>query len=185
MAFNVNSFLQNLVKGGARPNQFDITLPFPSGTNDAMADMTFMAHASSLPGQDVGIINVGYFGRFIKVPGDRSFSEWTVTIYNDEDFWIRNAFEQWSESINNHVANLRDGDKLLFADYARNATVTQYGKTGDIIKTYNMFGCWPANVSAIETAWDQTNTIESFTITFAYQWWESDTTDNSATAVVI
>ena len=180
MAFNVNTFRSNLIFGGARPNQFDITLTFPAGVNAATQDMTMMAHASSLPGQDVGIIPVYYFGRTIKVPGDRTFAEWEVTIYNDEDFFIREAFEQWSSRINQHVANVRDVNYITAAGYSTDATVTQWKKDGTAAaKEYKMVGCWPSNVSAIQTSWADTNTIESFSVTFAYQWWESSTTDSA------
>jgi hypothetical protein len=177
MAFNVNSFRTALVAGGTRPNQFDLIVPFPAGTNNATVDMTMMCHAASLPGEDVGVIDVAYFGRMIKVPGDRVFPEWTVTIYNDEDFQIRDAFEQWSGFINTHVANLRAANYLPWQTYSQNITVHQYGKVGGIIKTYTMTGAWPSNVSAIQTAWDNVNTIESFDVTFAFQWWNANTTD--------
>jgi len=178
MAFTVQDFRSRLQFGGARQNQFQVLMPFPavSGGTSKSELFTFMAKGSSIPGEEVGIIRVPYFGRTITVPGDRVFQEWTIKVINDEDFGIRDVFEQWSNAINGHFSNLRDGAAKLTQGYQIDATVMQYGKTGDVIKEYDMIGCWPASVSPIELGWDQNDQIEEFDVTFAYQWWESRTT---------
>jgi hypothetical protein len=177
MAFTVQNFRSRLRFGGARPNQFEVIMPFPVAVGNASGDdLTFKCKAASLPSQDMGTIPVGYFGRQIKVPGDRTFAEWSVTIINDEDFKIRDAFEEWSDTLNGHFSNLRDPAARFTNGYQVDATVIQYGKTGDVIKEYDMIGVWPSNISAIDLAWDQNDSIEEFQVTLQYQWWQARTT---------
>ena len=171
----------------SRPNLFQVTMAtLPAalggnGTNSANAParrLSFMARAAQIPGSSVGVVPMFYFGREIKLAGNRTFPEWTVTVINDEDFVIRKAFEKWLSGINSHAGNLRNA-AFVQGDggYQQDATVFQYGKTGRVLKKYNFVGLFPVDISPIELDWGANDTIEEYAVTFAYQWWESDTTD--------
>ena len=61
MAFNVNDFRSQLIGDGARPNLFQVTLTFPTFTQNgaaAGAKTTFMAKAAQLPGSTVNQVPV-------------------------------------------------------------------------------------------------------------------------------
>jgi hypothetical protein len=178
MAFTVNDFRAKLQYGGTRQNLFEVLLPFPavSGGASQQEYFAFMCKAASLPGEELGTIVVPYFGRQIKVPGDRTFPEWSVTVINDEDFVIRNTFEMWSNAINGHYSNLRLPAALLTNGYKINASVIQYGKIGDVIMEYDMNGMWPAAVAPIDVSWESVGQIEDFQVSFQYDWWESRST---------
>ena len=182
MAFKVQDFRSQMVSDGARPNLFKATLNFPilaTGLG-ASQKFTFMCKTANLPGSTVNQVPVFYFGRELKFAGNRSFPEWTVTIINDEDFAIRSAFERWMSGMNSHAGNLRSPPFRQGAGgYQQDATVYQYGKTGRVLKRYNFVGLFPVDVSPIELDWGANDTIEEYAVTFAYQWWESDTTDAS------
>ena len=60
--------------------------------------------------------------------------------------------------------------------YSVDATVTQYGKSGETLKTYKFVGLFPQDVAPIDLDWGSNDSIEEYAITFAYQWWESDST---------
>lgn len=178
MPFTVNEFRSRLKYGGARQNLFEVIVPFPAVSQGTAQTQffSFMCKSASLPPEDIGVIPVPYFGRTIKVPGDRTFPDWTVNVINDEGFELRDVFERWHNALNGHFNNLRDSAARFTNDYQVNATIIQYGKTGDVIKEYDMIGVWPSAVSAIDTAWDANDQIEEFQVTFQYQWWESRTT---------
>lgn len=179
MAFNVAEFRSQMIGDGARPNLFSVTLTFPLGVangNAAGQKVTFMAKASQLPGSTVGTVPVYYFGRELKFPGNRTFPDWTLNIINDEDFTIRNAMENWMNLINSHAGNKRDKATLTNSGYSVDAVVTQYGKTGDVLKTYKFVGLFPQDVAPIDLDWGSNDSIEEFAVTFAYQWWEAGTT---------
>jgi len=188
MAFRVQEFRSQMVYDGARPNLFNIEMTFPAIANvsGAQQKLTFMARAAQLPGSTVDQIQQFYFGRQVRFSGNRTFPEWTITIINDEDFVVRDAFEKWMSGLNSHVGNLRDPSMLSGDDgYQQDGYVTQFGKTGDAIKAYKFIGMFPIDLSAIDVDWSTNNTIEEFAVTLAYQWWEFDTGVNGPTTDTI
>ena len=166
MPFNVNQFRTQLSGDGARPNLFEVRLNFPSyvtGRSSAQLKST------------LGSVPVNYFGREVKVAGNRTFADWTVTVINDEDFIIRNAMEAWVRGINDNVTNLRAA--LTTQQYAADAEVFQYSKAGGSpIKKYKFVGMFPVDIAAIDLDWGSNDAIEEFSVTFQYQYWESANT---------
>ena len=177
MAFNVQEFRSRMTGDGARPNLFEVSMQFPNipgvAVENAAGKFTFMCRSAQLPGSTLGVVPVQYFGREIKFIGNRTFQDWTVTIINDEDFSIRNAFERWMNAINSHSLNVRNPAALTNSAYSTDGQVIQYGKTGSAIKTYKFIGLFPTDLSSIDVDWGSNDTIEEFTVTFSYQWWES------------
>lgn len=171
MAFNINDMRAQLALGGARSSHFQVILTNPiNGGADFKSP--FMIKASQLPTDQIGQIEVPYFGRKVKIAGDRVFEDWTVTVTNDEDFLVRNALEEWMANINSHVGNLRLTGSGAPSEYKSKATIQQFGKTGEVIREYTFDGLFPTNLSAIQVDWDSTDQIEEFEVTFAYDWWE-------------
>ena len=180
MALNINEIRSQLVLGGARPSLFQVVFNNPANAAGD-AKVPFMARAAQLPASTLGTIEVPYFGRKIRLAGDRTFAEWTVTVMNDEDFLVRNSMEEWMQNINSHLGNLRKFGSGSPSQYKENAQVIQYSKTGLPIRQYTFNGMWPIEVSTIDLAWDANDTIEEFSVTFQYDWWEVDggTTGNA------
>lgn len=180
MAFNVAEFRANMIGDGARPNLFQVTLTFPAIASNGQAagqKATFMAKAAQLPGSTIGQVPVYYFGRELKFAGNRTFADWTLQIINDEDFTVRNSIESWMNSINSHASNVRNAAANSPSSYTVDALVTQYGKTGEALKTYKFVGMYPLDLAPIDLDWSSNDTIEEYGVTFAYQWWETDTTN--------
>jgi hypothetical protein len=175
MAFTVQDFRANLTGSGARPNLFDVQLIFPASAPNGNATrlVTFMARASAIPPANLGTIELSYFGRKLKYPGDRTFPEWTLTVVNDENFAIRDAFVRWSDSMNNMEANLRDPAAGTPNGYSTDIIVRQYSKLGGApIKQYKLIGAWPSSVGDIQLDWSVNDTVEEFPVTLQYQWWD-------------
>ena len=175
MAFNINQFRSQMTGDGARPNLFEVTMPFPGFSNPANAQqkLTFMCRSAQLPGSTIGVVPVQYFGRELKFAGNRTFTDWTITIINDEDFVVRNAFERWMNGINSHSLNVRNPLAQTPGSYTVDSQVVQYGKNGDALKTYNFIGVFPTDVSPIEVDWSSNDAIEDFTVSLSFQWWEA------------
>jgi hypothetical protein len=179
MAFNVNNFRANGLKlGGARPSLFEVTITPPAGVGapGGVQRIPFLVRAAQLPAMTVDPVEVPYFGRKIKLAGDRTFADWTVTVMNDEDFQLRSLFENWSNKINSIVGNVGSTPPNA---YKTTAAVSQFGRTagsatgpGPLIRQYTFNGLFPTNIDAIALDWDTTNTIETFDVTFSYDWWE-------------
>ena len=177
MAFNVNAFRSQLVGDGARPNLFEVSMPFPTFSNpgDAQSKFTFMCRAASLPSSTVNPVIVPYMGRETKHAGNRVFDDWVVTVINDEDFIVRNTFERWLNALNSHTGNLRLATAVPPASYTVDADITHYGKAGGTIKKYKFIGMFPTTVSPIDVDWGANNMIEEFAVTLSYQWWTAIT----------
>jgi hypothetical protein len=174
MAFNINNFkAAGLTGGGARPSLFQVQLTPPAGVFDASQKLTFTCRASSIPASTVAPVEVPYFGRKIKLAGDRTFADWNVTVMNDEDYNVRAMFEEWSQRLNTNETNLKT---IQNNDYKTvDAVVQQFGKIGEskVIAQYNFYGLFPLEISAMELDWDSTNQIQTFNVTFAYDYWIS------------
>ena len=181
MPFDINVFKQNgLVLGGARPSLFEVSFSSGAGAdvtgglttlNSIVAPrlnqkISFLCQASSIPASTVGVIEVPYFGRKIKISGDRTFADWSVTILNDEDFSLRDMFEKWLNRLNTHETNLR-----LENRYKVDAYIRQFSKNGETIREYRMVGLFPLEVSAMEVDWEASNRVQTFNVSFAYDYW--------------
>lgn len=170
MPFNIDQFKAHLNKGGARPSMFEVLIQTPPAQAPQIpADTRFFVEAASLPSSQVGLIQVPYFGRFIKLAGDRQFEPWLVSIINDEDFKVRNALEAWSSRINNLQDNVRTYANER--DYKSSAIITQYSKDGKKIRAYQFEGLFPQQIAAIDMNWGSVDQIERFQVTFEYDYY--------------
>jgi hypothetical protein len=174
MPFNIAAFKTNgLVYGGARPSLFNIFLSVPIGIgidNVSVDKFRFVARSAALPEMQVSPIEVPYFGRKIKVAGERAFQNWSVTVMNDEDFAVRSMFELWNNSINRLVSNVRN-PTLAAEQYKADLEIVQYSVDGSTLRSYQLIGAFPANVSNIQMDWENANQFETFTVEFAYDYW--------------
>ena len=171
MAFNINDIRAQLTFGGARPSLFQVIITNPV---NSVADLKlpFLCKAAQLPASTLGLIEVPYFGRKLRMAGDRQFAPWTVTIINDEDFLIRNAMETWNNSINLYQQNITALGSGAPSLYKSQATITQFGKAGELLRTYQFNGLYPESVAAIDVAWASVDEIEEFQVTFQYDTFE-------------
>ena len=166
----VDDFKSKLTGGGARANLFKATLNFPNGISVDNEKASFMCKATSLPSSVIAPIMVPFRGRQLQIAGDRTFEPWTVTIINDTDMSVRNAFEKWMNDINNHTTG---GGATDPSTYMADMGIDQLDKAGNSLKHYDIVGVWPTNVSAIELSYDTTDTIEEFTVELQVTYWES------------
>lgn len=173
MAFNINTFRSELRGDGARPTLFEVTVSFPPSIQGSFPtqQLKMMAKSSTLPGSTLGIIEVPYFGRKIKVAGDRTFDDWTITLINDEDFNIRNAFEFWQNAMDQYSTSAEkkrvNGADASPLSYVATIQIDQFGKQGDVIKTYTLINAFPNQVGQIDVSWENNDQIEEFDVTFS------------------
>lgn len=174
MPFNVNEFkAKGLFFGGARPSLFQATLSVPPDLaidNLSVQKFSFTARAAEIPASEIASFDVPYFGRKIKMAGDRTFADWRVTIMNDEDFAVRSVFEAWQNAINKLVANSRS-PAVNGELYKTDINIVQFAKDATPLREYTLVGAFPTTVDAIALDWNSTNNIEEFSVTFAYDYW--------------
>ena len=76
----VDDFKSKLKGGGARANLFKATITYPGYAGGDVELTSFLCEAAQLPGSTLGMIEVPFRGRRLKIAGDRTFESWTVTI---------------------------------------------------------------------------------------------------------
>ena len=172
---NINDFKSRLRGGGARSNQFKVTLPFPgyAAVGGETSDLAFLCKASALPGQSIPSIAIPFRGRELKIAGDRAFEDWSITVINDTDFKLYRAFERWMNGINNMTDNEGIANP---ADYQVDGFIDQLDRNGKTLKSYTYRGLFPTTLQSIALDYSTNNTIEDFQVTFAIQYFETDTT---------
>ena len=175
---SIVDFKQKLTGGGARSNLFEVEIEYPTeinvttGAEGPKEFGKFMIKAAEIPASNLGNIPVPFRGRVLPIAGDRTFDPWTVTIINDTNFKIRDAMEQWSNSIN----DLQTAQGLIDpVDYQTSAKVKQLSREwlnnpGDItvLREYRFEGIYPNVVSSIPLDYGATDQIEEFQVTFNY-----------------
>ena len=172
---NINDFKSRLRGGGARANQFKVTLPFPgyAAVGGETSDLAFLCTAAGLPGQSIAAIKIPFRGRELQIAGDRTFDDWTITVLNDTDFKLYRAFERWMNGINNMTDNEGIANP---ADYQVDAFVDQLDRNGSTLKSYTYRGIFPTELKGFEMSYETADKIEDFTVKFAVQYFETDTT---------
>ena len=193
MAFQTIKELQLALGLGARSNLFNVSLLFPIGgainptgayegpTTQPSDALNILVKAAQIPAFTVGTIEVPYkAGRRIKLPGDRTFADWTITVINDEDHVARRAFTAWINLISR--GNYESATKSTAKDYYTDLTVSQLKGTGSVQRVYKLFDAFPTDVSGVDLSMDSTDTLSEFTVTFQYQYLVAGSEANTADA---
>jgi len=164
----IQKFKSALGAGGARPNQFEVILSFPTLVG-AVSDVNILVTGAAMPASTVNPAIIQYRGREVKFAGERIFDPWTITIANDTKQSLRQPFEAWLDAMNQKGDN--SALALNPADYYRDITVKHLDRNdealpGGIIELKDAF---PINMSEIALQYAQNDIIEEFTVTFQYQ----------------
>ena len=176
---DISAFKSNF-DGGSRPNRFVITGEVGSLTSTTTPINNIVVKAGQMPESQLGIITVPFRGRAVKIPGDRTYSEWTFSILDsfNESTNFRRGFEEWNTAFNQHKENTPDSSATnaaggldfsntsLFTDW----NVSQLSIEGDVVRTVSLHKCWPVQVGAIDLTYDSSDILTEYTVTLAYDY---------------
>ena len=182
----ISDFISRIGEG-VKPNMFMVEIPFP-GASKGDPDVNLLCKSTALPASNLGVIEVPFRGRTVKIAGDRTFDTWSATFFNDKSMKIRGMFEQWLESMNTHEQNNaprfkpsengNDGymKKMLVHQMRKDGQATQPdGSNTTILRTYTLNYAFPTSISQIDLAYDSNDQIEEFTVEFQYSYWTAKT----------
>lgn len=159
----IDEFKSQLIAGGVRSNRFKVYIP-RMGEN-----IEFMCKTAAIPGSTLPVVEVPFRGHRLKIAGDRTFEDWTVTIINDTSFTARTAVEQWMGQIQ----DLDSGVGATDLDYlVSRATISQLNRDDSVIASYELFNMYPQTLNNIELSYDTADEIQTFDVTFSYSHWE-------------
>jgi hypothetical protein len=185
-SFSISTF-RTALNGGAHANMFEVAFTLPAGP--VAADLagitsygTILCKAAAMPGMTLGIIEVPFRGRRTKIPGDRSYGEWTATFINSGDQKLRSSFETWMDYManGNFSSTLISTAEKTASNYKATIAVKQLNDAGTVIKNYSLQNAFCSDISAIDLSYDTVDAIEEFTVTFQYSHF-----DNPVAAVTV
>jgi len=168
--FNINTFREKL-NGGSKANLFRMRIALNDGpiTGVDLTDFSALCKSGAIPAFTLGVIEVPFRGRRIKIPGDRTYGDWTATFVNDGAQNIRKTFDNWLKSIvdPDGEENLRSSSEDT---YRSTITIEQLKPDGTVARIYDLYDAFPTDVSAIDLSYDTTDAIQEFTVTFQYHY---------------
>lgn len=140
------------------------------GAGSPNNQVAFLCKAAQVPASTIAMGEASYMGRKYKYPADRTFADWSITVYNDGAYTLRKAFEQWMNSINTNKTNIGpNAMNQIMTDWY----VSPLTREGNAITTYKFVGCWPNNLDAIALDMGAgANEPSSFAVTMSYQYYE-------------
>ena len=165
---NLSGFTQALQGGGARANQFMVSMA-GSGAAGLTGNFHFLCKGAQIPALTIGEVAVPYRGRTIYLAGDRTYDAWTVTIMNDRNYSVRSFLESWMDDMGD-VGGTTKANAISSSTYYANATVHQLDRNNATIRTYKLEGLWPTTLDAIDLSFDANDAIEEFGATFRFNW---------------
>jgi hypothetical protein len=168
--------------GGTRSNRFLVTGSIGNfGT--AATKHSFHIRSTFIPPVTNITLSVNAYGRKVNIPGDREYSPWQITVYDDiidseevadnpNHLW--DLFTDWNNDINNHVLNHPTSGgaagSFPYLDYKKEWRVTQLDLNGNVtpLKTFILKGCWPKTVSDIDFNMTRRNFMNTFSVIMLY-----------------
>jgi len=164
MALDINGITSAFSSGDfARGNLFEVNIPSMD------KNFKFRCKAANVPAATVGVVELGYQNRKIKIAGDRTYDDWTVTVYNDDGHVSREDFVQWqSMAVGTGTAISGQTPDV----YKNNALVTQFDRNGNETSEYDIKQIFPTSVGEISFDWDSNDELMTFEVTFAIDYVE-------------
>ena len=173
MSFSVNT-LRAAMGLGVRPNLFRVTFATGFvGTKDSQVSV--LVKSAALPGDTIGMIEVPHMGgRRLKVAGDRTFADWTMTVLNDKDYTVRTALETYQNKfVNIDYTTTTVGTRMTNGATAALTVITVEQLDTDgvaTLRTYKLSNCFVTEISAIDLSYDSSDAIEEYTVNWTYDY---------------
>jgi hypothetical protein len=166
MAGNSNSItnFKSGFNGGTRANRFEVNIVdgWPDSAPDAY-DTTFKIIATQMPLVQINTIVVPYRGRPVNYAGDRQYSPWSLTVYddsNDNSLW--RAFNRWKEMLDGHKTH--ETYDVTYESLQKTWNLYQFDTNGNTIRQIQLYKCWPSNIGEINL-----NMASNDPVTFSVQ----------------
>jgi len=152
-----------------RPNRFNAKIFFPPFLDGTIATdlSTFMIEATVIPSSEMGIIEVPLAGGSkLKLAGDETFPDWSVTIKASADMPIYRAFTRWREFIKSPVAGTRANDLT----YKSIVEIGLLDGVNEVVHLTELIGAFPVSVGELSLSREENDTYLRFDVTFAYDY---------------
>lgn len=156
--------------GGTRANRFKVIAEWPAGISTNATESTFKIVASQFPQVQVNAITIPYRGRPVNYAGDRQYSPWTITVYDDNNtnnLW--NAFNRWKEALDGHTTHTVARSDFGYDTLQTTWTIQQLDLNGSTnpLRSIMLYRCWPSVISEIALNMGSTD-FTTFTVQMVF-----------------
>lgn len=170
----VETFRSNFF--GVRQNRFMVIPSYPQGIRGPSSDITqIIVKAADIPEASIGVINVPWMGRTIKFSGERTYSEWSIQIYesNQSVNDLRKVFEDWMDLMDQRTTHKISYDVAADWEVWYNDVVSGQKTTStSFTRGVRLVKCFPINVGALNMDYDVADSFAIFPVTLAFDYWE-------------
>lgn len=164
---SITNFKQGF-NGGTRANRYEVKIidGWPGMAPDA-TDTQFKIVATQFPLAVITAITLPYRGRPVNYAGDRQYSPWTLTVYDDSNtnnLW--RAFNRWKELLDGHKTHTTND--YTYQSLQKKWQITQYDVNGStVLRQIELEKCWPSVVGQIDLNMGSTDLV-SFTVQMVF-----------------
>lgn len=184
---NTNSDISSFISGfdgGLRANRFLVVGDFPQGvdaTNPA-EQFTYHVRGANIPASDLSQIGVPYRGREYKIPGNRTYATWQMTLIDDTNFTLWQKFHKWANLINSHTDNVpTNGINLNFTGLMKDWSVKQLDINGTCVRHVKLHKCWPSVIGEISFLMEDNESFCTYTVDLEYQYFTIESCTSTTT----
>ena len=153
---------------GQRVTQFRVEAGTAGGR---FGDLAFYCKSAQFPSSNIGVIEVPYRGRKIKMPGDRVFNEWSISVLLDQENTMYDTFVTWMDEFNSHTDVESAGQAT---DLKTDFIITALDPSGAPNSSVKLVKAFPTEVGTVDFNWETTDTIAEFAVTLHFDYWTKD-----------
>lgn len=156
-----------------RPNRFLVKINPPSiyDHGQDLNLLVYLAQSAKIPEKNLGEIEIKYHGMSLKLPGDFSHDDLSISFFNHYGWEPRDFFEDWVEVIQEVSGDNVRSDAVSVIDDST-ITIDQLGDSeDDVLASYTFYDVFPKSVQAIDLNMETTDSVQTFTVDFAYSHW--------------
>lgn len=156
------------VMNPVRPNMFNVSIAFPVFLAGQLAteQIQFLCQSTVIPSGTTDVVEVPFRGSKVKIAGDNTYPDWTVTVQNEQKFNIYKTVQRWREFSRSDILGTRANDLT----YKTIATIEQLDGAQSIIYTCALIGLFPTAVGDITLGQEENSSIEIFDVTFSFDY---------------
>ncbi len=173
--FSIQNFASalNKSKGLARPNKYQVSIPFPTGKAKD-SDITpptinpLFCHAATLPGRTIesATYDIGR-GKEYQIASKITYENVDFSFYiTNNDWFERNIFDIW---LNNIIDPFNDYVKYKNT-YTREVSIDCYNEHDDRTYGIKLIDAFPLSINEVELSGESHEPI-SVTVSMAYDRW--------------
>jgi len=152
----------------ARPNLFKVKINPPSMLSSEWGtEIEVLLKSAAFPSVDIEEYAFEHAGSIIHVPTNKiTYSDLTLTFWNDVDFKIRTLFNRWQRlAVFNWQQDIGCIPMLALEGLV---TVYQYDSDHNEVYAVRVDNCWPKTISEIQLSHDNDSQAEDFSVTMHF-----------------